>query len=65
MEAFSFTADETGYIGIHETPDYTNMTASDTVINGMTLFAERLDGIIVGTIDGAAAASEESAQAGE
>lgn len=51
-EAFSFTADETGYIGIHETPDYTNMTASDTVINGMTLFAERLDGIIVGTIAG-------------
>lgn len=51
-EAFSFTADETGYIGIHETPDYTNMTASDTVINGMALFAERLDGIIVGTIAG-------------
>ena len=49
-EAFSFTADQTGYIGIHEEPDYTNMTASDTVINGMTLFAERLDGVIVGTI---------------
>lgn len=49
-EAFSFTADELGYIGIHEEADYTNMTASDTVINGMTLFAERLDGIIVGTI---------------
>lgn len=52
-EAFSFTADQTGYIGIHEEPDYTNMTASDTVINGMTLFAERLDGIVVGTIGGA------------
>lgn len=52
-EAFSFTADQTGYIGIHEEPDYTNMTASDTVINGMTLFAERLDGIIVGTISAA------------
>lgn len=49
-DAFSFTADETGYIGIHEEPDYTNMTASDTVINGMTLFAERLDGVIVVTI---------------
>lgn len=49
-EAFEFTTDETGYIGIHEEPDYTNMTASDTVINGMTLFAERIDGIIVGTI---------------
>lgn len=50
QEAFSFTSDETGYIGIHEEPDYTNMTASDTVVNGMVLFAERLDGIIVGTI---------------
>lgn len=49
-EAFSFTADETGYIGIHEEPDYTNMTASDTVVNGMTLFAERIDGVVVGTI---------------
>ena len=49
-EAFSFTSDETGYIGIHEEPDYTNMTASDTVINGMTLFAERIDGVVVATI---------------
>lgn len=49
-EAFQFTSDETGLIGIHEEPDYTNMTASDTVINGLTLFAERLDGIVVATI---------------
>jgi hypothetical protein len=49
-EAFTFTTDATGYIGIHETPDYTNMTASDTVVNGMELFAERLDGIVVATI---------------
>lgn len=52
-EAFSFTSDETGYIGIHETPDYTNMTASDTVVNGMALFAERLDGVVVATINSA------------
>ena len=51
-EAFDFTADETGYIGIHEVPYYTNMTASDTVINGMELFAERLDGIVKATIAG-------------
>lgn len=51
-EAFDFTADETGYIGIHEAPDYTNMTASDTVVNGMTFFAERIDGVVVGTISG-------------
>ena len=53
-EAFSFTADETGYIGIHEEADYTNMTAMDTVINGMELMAERLDGVVVGTIGAAA-----------
>ena len=52
-EAFDFTTDETGYIGIHEVPDYTNMTASDTVVNGMVFFAERIDGIVVGTIAGA------------
>ena len=51
-EVFDFTTDATGYIGIHEEPDYTNMTASDTVINGMELFAERIDGVVVGTIDG-------------
>ena len=49
-EAFTFTSDDTGYIGIHESPDYTNMTGSDTVVNGMELFAERLDGIVVATI---------------
>lgn len=49
-EAFTFTSDATGYIGIHENPDYTNMTASDTVVNGMELLAERLDGVVVATI---------------
>lgn len=49
-EAFAFTADETGLIGIHEFPDYTNMTASDTVINGIKLMAERIDGVVVATI---------------
>ena len=48
--AFTFTSDSTGLIGIHEEPDYTNMTASDTVINGLALFAERIDGVIVTTI---------------
>lgn len=53
-EAFTFTSDATGYIGIHEHPDYDNMTAKDTVVNGMELFAERIDGIVVGTISAAA-----------
>lgn len=49
-EAFAFTSDELGLIGIHEEADYSNMTAADTVINGMVLFAERQDGIVVGAI---------------
>lgn len=48
--AFEFTADSTGLIGIHEEADYTNMTASDTVLNGMTLFADRVDGLVETTI---------------
>lgn len=52
-EAFDFTSDETGYIGIHEVADYSNMTAADTVIWGVTLFAEKIDGIVVGTISAA------------
>lgn len=51
-EAFEFTSDETGYIGIHETPDYDNMTAKDTVASGIVLFAERIDGVVVGSIGG-------------
>ncbi len=50
--AFEFTSDQLGYIGIHEVPDYDNLTAKDTVMCGMVLFAERLDGIVVGSIGG-------------
>lgn len=55
-EAFTFTSDATGLIGIHEKPDYDNMTASDTVISGIVLFAERIDGVVVGTIGGSTGA---------
>ena len=48
--AFSFTADHTGLIGIHEEADYKHMTAEDTVMSGVVLFAERLDGIVKSTI---------------
>lgn len=52
-EAFDFTSDETGYVGIHEAADYNNMTAIDTVVSGIELFAERTDGIVKGTIGAA------------
>lgn len=49
--AFEFTSDNLGYIGIHEVPDYDNLTAKDTVMCGMVLFAERIDGIVKGLIN--------------
>lgn len=51
-EAFQFTSDETGLIGIHEEPDYPHMTCEDVVVSGIALFAERIDGIVVATISG-------------
>ena len=50
QEAFAFTSDSTGYIGIHESSDYDNMTAKDTVVSGIVLFAERIDGVVVSSI---------------
>lgn len=59
-EVFDFIVDETGYVGIHEAPDYNNMTAIDTVVSGIELFAERTDGVVKGTITGTI--TEEEAQ---
>jgi hypothetical protein len=50
-EAFDFTTDpETGMIGIHEDGNYQRMQEETVAISGITLFAERLDGVIKGTI---------------
>lgn len=49
-KAFTFTSDETGLIGIHEFPDYDRMTVNDTIMSGIEIFAEMLDGVVVGTI---------------
>lgn len=48
--AFEFTSDETGYVGMHVGAVYNNMTAEDVAVSGIVLFAERLDGIVVATI---------------
>lgn len=50
-EAFDFTTDpETGFVGIHEDGNYTRMQEETVAISGITFFAERLDGVIKGTI---------------
>ena len=42
--------DELGLIGMHEEPDYKTMTAEMVATSGITLFAERIDGVVKGTI---------------
>lgn len=49
-DAFAFTTDQTGLIGIHEEPDYTRATVNDTVVSGVGFFAENLGGVVIGTI---------------
>lgn len=49
-KAFDFTTDELGYIGIHTVSDYTDLTHAATMISGIELFAEKIDGVVVGSI---------------
>lgn len=62
-DAFDFTSDaETGFIGIHEEGNYQRMQEETIAVSGVTLFAERLDGVIKGTIT---APAEEGGEGGE
>lgn len=49
-KAFDFTSDETGLIAIHEYADYDRLTADDTVLSGIKVFADMTAGVIKGTI---------------
>lgn len=53
-QAFALTSDATGLIGIHTGPTYDNLSAETVAASGVGLFAEKLDGIVVGTISAAA-----------
>lgn len=55
-EAFDFTADATGLVGIHTGPSYNNLSAETVAASGVGLFAEKLDGIVIGTISASAGA---------
>lgn len=60
-EAFDFTTDpETGFVGVHEDGNYTRMQEETVAISGITFFAERLDGVIVGSYT--AASSDDSGE---
>jgi hypothetical protein len=49
-EAFDFTTDETGIVGVHSKPDYDNLSYTTTMIDGVEFFPERVDGLVVGEI---------------
>lgn len=49
-QAFDLTADSTGLIGIHTGSKYDNLTSETVAASGVGLFAEKLDGIVIGTI---------------
>lgn len=49
-KAFDLTTDETGYIGVTHTAVNNHLTYETVAASGILLFAERLDGVVVGTI---------------
>lgn len=49
-QAFDLTSDATGLIGIHTGAIYDNLTSETVAASGVGLFAEKIDGIVVGTI---------------
>ena len=52
--SFNLTTDETGYIGINEYADNDHARVMDLIMSGVTFFPERIDGIVVGTIEAGA-----------
>lgn len=49
-QAFDLSSDATGLIGIHTGATYDNLSAETVAASGVGLFAEKLDGIVIGTI---------------
>ncbi|MGN1014282.1 MAG: hypothetical protein ACI4PM_02870 [Butyricicoccus sp.] len=52
-QGFAMTSDATGLIGIHTGPTYDNLSVETVAASGVGLFAEKLDGIVVATINAA------------
>ena len=63
-QAFDLTADSTGLIGIHTGATYDNLSAETVAASGVGLFAEKLDGIVVGTIGDAGGGDAGGEEAG-
>ena len=51
-EGFEFTTDpDTGFVGVHEEPNYSRMQSETVAIAGVDFFAEMPAGVVVGTIN--------------
>ena len=60
-EAFGFTTDaETGFVGVHEEGNYQRMQEETIAVSGVTFLAERLDGVVVGTISSESDSADDS-----
>ena len=55
-QAFELTSDATGLIGIHTGATYDNLSAETVAASGVGLFAEKLGGIVIGTINASSGA---------
>jgi hypothetical protein len=49
-QAFNFTTDETGLIGIHHTQVDDSLVYQSVILDALKIFPERLDGIVVTTV---------------
>lgn len=56
-KVFDFITDQTGLIGLHRDVEYNNLTTETVMLCGVMLFAENIDGIVLGTIEAAAPAA--------
>lgn len=64
-EAFDFTTDpETGFVGVHEEGNYQRLQSETVAIAGVDIFAEQVDGVIVGTITPASESDDEGGEGG-
>lgn len=61
-QAFSLTTDETGLIGMTHRPIDETLSYQTVILSALAMFPERLDGIIVGTIEDATAEPETPAK---
>lgn len=49
-KVFDFASDETGFIAMNERPDYERLTADDTMMSGIRIFADNEAGVVKGSI---------------